>query len=178
MKSPTALRLLVILAVGISVLSACAPAPSPSPTPSPAFTSEEDAFAAAEATFAAYIDALNRVDFSMPESFEDVFATLSGQASTSTRSAFSEFHANGVRASGVTTFTWVSGESVNLSNGEVIARVCIDVSGVEVTSAAGSSIVAPDRPSRQPTIVTFAPTSSAASTISELESSEDFSCGS
>lgn len=90
--SPTALRMLAVLALGVSALSACAPAPEPTPTPSPAFASEEEAFAAAEATFAEYVDALNHVDFSNPTTFDAVFDVLSGQASESTKRAFSELH--------------------------------------------------------------------------------------
>ena len=178
MISPTALRLLATLAVGVSMLSGCTPTPEPTPTPSPAFSSEEEAFAAAEATFSDYIDALNRVDFSDPATFEGVFSHLSGQAAESTRRAFSQFHAEGVRTSGATRFTWVSGLSADADSGEVQARVCIDVGEVEVVDSDGASIVAPDRPSLQTTVVTFAATANAASTISDLQNSEGFTCAS
>ena len=44
--SPTALRMLAVLALGVSALSACAPTPEPTPTPSPAFASDADRAAA------------------------------------------------------------------------------------------------------------------------------------
>ncbi|PJI54120.1 hypothetical protein CTI14_19425 [Methylobacterium radiotolerans] len=104
---------MAVLALGVSLLSGCTPAPESTPTPSPAFTSEEEAFAAAEATFSEYIDALNRVDTRDPETFEGVFSHLSGQAAESTRRAFSQFHAEGVLISGATRFLWVSGVSAD-----------------------------------------------------------------
>ncbi|WP_431791217.1 hypothetical protein [Microbacterium paraoxydans] len=178
MMSPTPLRLVAVLALGVSLLSGCTPTPESTPTPSPAFTSEEEAFAAAEATFSEYIDALNRVDFSDPATFEGVFSRLSGQAAESTRRAFSQFHAEGVRTSGRTRFSWVSGVSADADSGGIQARVCIDVSEVDVVDSDGASIVAPDRPALQPTVVTFAATANAASTISDLQNSEEFACAS
>lgn len=176
MMSPTALRMLAVLTLGVSALSACAPTPEPTPTPSPAFASEEEAFAAAEATFAEYVDALNHVDFSNPTTFDAVFDVLSGQASESTKRAFSELHAEGVRSSGSTKFTWAKELSADADTGEIRARVCIDVSGVDVVDEQGASIVAPDRPPHQPTVVTFSASAERASTISDLQHSEEFAC--
>ena len=178
MISPTALRLLAALAVGVSMLSGCTPTPDPTPTPSPAFSSEEEAFAAAEATFSEYIDALNRVDFSDPATFEGVFHRLSGPAAESTRRAFSQFHAEGIRTSGSTQFTWVSGVSADTDSGQIQSRVCIDVGAVDVVDSEGASIVAPGRHSLQPTVVTLAATANSALTISDLQNSEEFECAS
>lgn len=70
-----------LVAVAIAVLlTACTPQPGPSPSPSTTgFANEEEAFAAAEATYRAYVDALNarRED---PESPVDPRSFLSGHA--------------------------------------------------------------------------------------------------
>ncbi len=63
----TRMTALVLAAV---TLSACAPTPTPSPTPTAAFASEEEAFAAAEEVYRAYIAASNDVDFQDPSTFE------------------------------------------------------------------------------------------------------------
>ncbi len=49
------------------------------------FASEEEAFAAAEETYRAYVDALNQVDLSDPETFEAVYAWTTGDANADER---------------------------------------------------------------------------------------------
>ena len=74
-------RLLAAAAVLACVLittTGCFAQPDPEPTP--LFSSEEEAFAAAEATYRAYVDALNQVDLSDPETFEEVYAWTTGDA--------------------------------------------------------------------------------------------------
>ena len=155
MKSPTALRLLVVLAVGISVLSACAPAPSPSPTPSPAFTSEEDTFAAAEATFAAYIDALNRVDTQSPATFDRLFELSSGGVEAADRKNFSRMHAENQTIDGETRLLSFAAQESGAPYDTVHASVCLDVSRVEITNPNGTSAVDPNRPDVYALEVTF-----------------------
>ena len=61
------------LALALGMTTACQPEPAPSPS-APVFANEEEAFAAAEETYRAYVDALNQVDLSDPETFEAVYA--------------------------------------------------------------------------------------------------------
>ena len=68
----------------------------------PLFTSEADAFAAAEETYRAYVDALNQVDLSDPETFEDVYAWTTGDANADARETFSQMHADGWTVQGDT----------------------------------------------------------------------------
>ena len=67
------------LALVVGLATGCQPEPSPSPS-GPAFANEEAAFAAAEETYRAYVDALNQVDLSDPETFEAVYAWTTGDA--------------------------------------------------------------------------------------------------
>jgi ABC-type oligopeptide transport system substrate-binding subunit len=53
------------LALALALTTACAPDPAPTPSPT-GFASQEEAFAAAEATYRAYVDALNAVDLADP----------------------------------------------------------------------------------------------------------------
>jgi hypothetical protein len=142
---------LAALVVCASILTACAPTPEPipDPTPSPLFASEAEAYAAAEATYTAYNDALNAVDFRDSDSFKPVYSFLTGVAEQSTRKAFSELYAEKARTTGATVFDSFTGDSVDLATGLVEVRLCVDVSDVAIVDGSGVSMVSPDRPSRQ-----------------------------
>lgn len=146
------LRLLTVcaLALAASTLFGCSPAPTPTPSPTAAFASEEEAFAAAEETYRAYIDALNEVDLSDPSTFAPVLALLSDSAASSTKKIFSEFHAEGVRMTGTTAFDSFKGISAESDLGSVSTVLCLDVTTVELMNKAGESLVSPDRLDRQP----------------------------
>ncbi|MEU2204345.1 hypothetical protein AB0P19_08725 [Microbacterium oleivorans] len=125
-----------------AALTACAPASAPTPSPTPTgFASEEEAFAAAEATYRAYVDALNQVDLSDPATFEPVYALLDGEALASEKKTLTKMHADGWSVSGETEVPSIfKGNTA----GEIL--VCQDVSKVAVINAAGESQVSPDRP--------------------------------
>ncbi|WAA64762.1 hypothetical protein [Microbacterium oxydans] len=160
-----------------AMLTACSPTPTPTPTPTPLFASEAEAFAAAEATYSAYNDALNQVDFSETTTFEAVFALLSGTAASSTREAFSRLHAEKTRVVGQTHYYSFSGATVDWIAGLVHANVCVDVSDVDVLDASGASIVSADRPPHQPMTITFSKNSVATPlTISDLEGTGEYEC--
>ncbi|WP_144237975.1 hypothetical protein [Microbacterium sp. C448] len=135
---------ILVVAALAALLAGCAADPVAEPTPSPSFTSEAEAFAAAEATYRAYVDALNHVDLADPETFEAVYAWTTGDANAADRKLFAQMHADGEVVSGkseVKTFapTTVSDDS------SVGADVCLDVSAVDVHNVDGVSIVSPDR---------------------------------
>ncbi|QXE28758.1 hypothetical protein [Microbacterium paraoxydans] len=175
MMSPTALRMLAVLALGVSALSACAPAPEPTPTPSPAFTSEEEAFAAAEATFAEYTKATNSTDLQDPATFELVYAWLADDAATSARENYSRLHAAAIVRSGESSFDRM--EIQSYADSEVTANLCLDVSEVSLKNPDGTSAVPDDRPPRQPVNVEFvAATTSTGLVISSITSSEALQC--
>lgn len=139
-----ALVAVVLLSLG---LSACTP-PAPTPTPTPTgFADEEQAFAAAEATYRAYVDASNEIDLSEPETFEGMFQWTTGELKASDRRALSEYHAEGLTVSGETTT-----ESFTPANydpdGIPIVRgtACSNVSSVNLVDASGVSQVGADRP--------------------------------
>lgn len=131
--------------IGTLSLGGCTtPAPAPTPTPT-GFASEAEAFAAAEETYRAYVDALNQVDLSDPNTFEPVFAFTAGDSESNTRRSLSEMHANGWRLVGATrTAQFIPLELDDDEN--VVAIVCSDVSSVDVLDALGASQVSPERP--------------------------------
>ncbi|PVW03452.1 hypothetical protein DEA06_13090 [Microbacterium sp. Gd 4-13] len=128
----------------VLVMGGCSVTPEPEET-TPAFATEEEAFAAAEQTYRAYVDALNQVDLSDPETFEPVFALTTGELNTSDRRGLSTYHADQVAKSGESTITDLQRESADLENGIIHFSVCLDVSTVELTELSGESIVDPDR---------------------------------
>src|SRR4029078_9293864 len=91
----TAVAALVLVA---TMTSGCLAQPDPEPTP--AFCPEQEALAAAEATYRAYVDALNQVDLSDPDTFEDVYAWTTGDLNSRDRENFSTWHAEGYSITG------------------------------------------------------------------------------
>lgn len=156
-RSPlrSALLCTLVTLVAAASLAACGPAPAPTPTPTAAFASEESAFAAAEATYRAYTDALNAVDLSDPTTFETVFSLSSGDFLAADRKTLSELHAAGYAFTGRMKVAAFEGIRSEPPFDEVLAIVCIDVSASDVVDSSGESVTAPDRPDVNPLQVTF-----------------------
>lgn len=147
--------MLALLVMAGATLSACSPTPEPSPTPTAAFASEEEAFAAAEEVYRAYNDALNDVDVSDPTTYEPLFEFSSGDFEAADRKSFSELHAANYSLQGETRITQFDGlESVDPYD-EVVALVCLDVSGSDVLNESGASVVPSDRPDLNAVKITF-----------------------
>jgi hypothetical protein len=124
--------------------TACSPEPAATPSASATgFTDEAEAFAAAEATYRAYVDALNQVDLADPDTFERVYSWMTGDALAQSRTEFSRLHADRFSVNGVTRVALV--ESLRTAPSSAELAVCIDVSAVTLTDDAGASAVAPDR---------------------------------
>lgn len=138
-----ALSALVALAIVGGALTGCMPDAEPEPTAP--FATEAEAFAAAEATYRAYVDALNQVDLADPETFEAVYAWTTGDANANERQTLSEMHSDGWTVSGTTRVQAFRGEGVSGSS-DVTAIACTDVSDVSVVDADGNSVVPTTRP--------------------------------
>jgi hypothetical protein len=139
-----------------AILTGCAPT-SAKPEPTPTFSSEVEAFAAAEATYREYVKALNAVDLSDPETFEGVYAWTTGDANAGARETFSEMHANEWRVAGPTRIVLVEPHPSGQGRGEsgVGVAVCLDVSAVTLMDSEGRSVVASDRRDVQSMLVTM-----------------------
>lgn len=145
-----------VAAVALALTTACTPAPGPQPSPSPTgFASEEEAFAAAEETYRAYVDALNQVDLSDPETFEPVYALTTGNFHEDERKLFSEYHAEGYVVSGESTVALVEPLTWEKNVQTATLAACVDVSEVELVDSEGKSLVSPDRVDIQSTLVTL-----------------------
>jgi hypothetical protein len=132
------------LVLAACVASGCSGSPDPAQS-TPAFPTEEKAFAAAEETYRAYVDALNQVDLSDPDTFEDVFAWTTGELNASDRRGLSEYHANEVTVHGESVPILIQPSLVDTDAPRVELSVCLDVAAVEVTGSSGESLVDPER---------------------------------
>jgi hypothetical protein len=148
---------MILVAVALAgMLTGCAPASEPSPTTTSTFADEAQAFAAAEETYRAYVDALNAVDLSDPATFEDVYAWTTGEANVEAREGFTQMHADGWTVSGASTPTVVSPQAIGgdqFDTAEV--AICLDVSEVKLIDTTGASVVGTDRPDVQSMLVTL-----------------------
>lgn len=147
-------RLLVPLAL-ICTLAGCA-TPTPEPTPTPTgFATEDEAFAAAEATYRGYVDASNQVDFSDPATAEDVYAWLTESALDASREEITTASAEGWRRTGNAEIVLLQPHALGEKATQATMDVCLDMSGVDVLDADGNSLVPDPRPGVQSIRVEF-----------------------
>ncbi|HET8928085.1 MAG TPA: hypothetical protein VFN24_09715 [Microbacterium sp.] len=143
--------LLAALACAALLLSGCDGSPRPAPsTSTPLFADEAEAFAAAEATYRAYVDALNAVDLSDPATFEPVFALTTGEANAEAKESFSRMHADRWQVKGESTIDDVLDIKATIAGVPMVAlAACLNVSDVTVTDSQGNSVVEDNRPDVQ-----------------------------
>jgi hypothetical protein len=139
-------RIAVILALAtvVGLSAGCQPEPAPTPT-APVFASEDEAFAAAEETYRAYVDALNQVDLSDPETFEGVYEWTTGEANAGARKTFTQMHADGWVVDGPTVIDLVEPSTEQPEDESVSLDICLNVRQVTLVDEQGESVVAPDR---------------------------------
>nr|WP_253941429.1 hypothetical protein [Microbacterium sp. SYP-A9085] len=141
----------------VALVTGCAPQAEPTPTPTPRFTSQAQAYQAAEATYRAYVDALNKVDLRDPATFEDVYKWETGEALNSEKKSLTKMHADGWTLTGDSVLTLIqASRSVPYSPNSIAMDACVDVSTVDLLGKDGKSMVAPDRGDMQTIVVTFA----------------------
>jgi hypothetical protein len=167
----------VALVLTVGVATGCS-SPAAAPELSPTFTSKDQAFAAAEATYRAYVDALNKVDLSDPSTFEGVYAWTTGELNGRDRKNFADWHAKGYSLFGDAQVDSVSPRDANLAEQTVVIDACYDVSGVDVRDDSGESLVSAERPDIQSLQVTFVGSATAPHglVMSSIDPASDESC--
>jgi hypothetical protein len=135
----------------------------PTPTATPIFASEEEALAAAEEAYAAYLEMSNLISGEGGVDPERIAPFASGDLYESALDGFQTLRANNWRTIGeselqgaVLQFADITGQT---HEDAVAAYVCVDVAGVDVVDETGASVVSPDRPSLQAFEVFFGLTS-------------------
>jgi hypothetical protein len=140
------LGLVALLVVGLTGCSG-APAPDPSGSPSPAatgFASEDEAFAAAEETYRAYVDEMNA--YYAGEDDADPNAFLSGGTLASAKDLHEQEETLGLSVSGAQRVLSVAPKDVTVVEGttSVDLTVCMDISDTRVLDANGKDVT-PER---------------------------------
>jgi len=155
MPRTTAARPLLVVAAAVTIaLAGCVPEPEPDPTPTPEpsalFDSEEEALAAAEDAYAAYLemsDEIARQGWEAPESLEKWVAEplLSQELEDA-----SDLAEQGLRQTGESKFGELKVERYEDSQGATVlsAFVCRDLTGTDILDEEGVSVLAPDRVQR------------------------------
>ncbi len=141
-------RLLAATLLAVLVLTGCTtPAsptpPPPSPEPTPVFASDEEALAAAEKAYAAYIatvDAILRDGGSSPERLQPLVAADLYERELA---GFEEMSSKGWRGVGQRTFELTLQQYSNL---DIVVYSCENVSATDVVDSSGTSVVSGDRP--------------------------------
>lgn len=146
-----------VTVAGMLLLSGCGggdPIPTLPPTPSatPIFASEEEALAAAEEAYAAYLSAWDLIAADGGADPERLAAYATGDFYESELEGFQTFRDNGWHSVGQSHLQSVELQFADLSGQDsvlVAAYVCVDVAGVDVLDEAGVSVVSPTRPDLQ-----------------------------
>lgn len=146
MRVTAALALMLLLSGCVPTPPAETPVASPSPTP--VFASEEEALAAAEEAYAAYLAVSNQVFAEGGANPERLNSVATGDFLADEMAGFERVRASGWRSTGLTAYRDVVLQSYapGSSTGVVGIYVCEDVSGVDVLDASGVSVVSPSRP--------------------------------
>ena len=129
--------------LALAALTACTPDPTPTPSPT-GFASDEEAFAAAEDTYRAYIDASNaqRED---PDSLPSPTDFLTGDALTNEIDSQREITEQGLQLVGPLKIHAVNG--VEATSTTATIGVCLDVSGTRVLNTSDQDVTPADRES-------------------------------
>jgi hypothetical protein len=150
-------RIGAVVVAGMLLLSGCGggdPIPTLPPTPSatPIFASEEEALAAAEEAYAAYLEMWDSIASGGGVDPERLADYASGDFYEAELEGFETFRDNGWHAVGRSVLLSVDLQFADLTGQEsipVAAYVCVDVGSVDVLDGSGVSVVSPDRPDLQ-----------------------------
>lgn len=161
--------------LALALVTGCAPEPAPTPTPT-GFASDDEAFAAAEATVRDYFDASNVVDLSDPRTFDAVFALTTADQNAFDRKRYSEYSAEGYVLSGTSNVISTRPSSWDPAQEIAVVETCLDVSSLDLKKSDGTSLVSSDRPDKQSLEITLK-ASSRQFRISSIAGSDQPSCG-
>lgn len=158
-RSAAPLALLAALSLAGCTAPDPEPTPTVAPTTEPLFASEEEALAAAEEAYSAYVD---MADLLLSESGVDperLRPLVGDQLYERQEAGFKQAAASGLIGTGQTNFLVDRVQAVDLeaSVGEqvIAAYVCRDVSGVDILDSDGNSVVSEDRVSILPVEVAW-----------------------
>lgn len=164
-RSTAAVALALALCSGLvlATLSACAAEPGPTPTTSkatdaPVFASDEEALAAAEKAYAAYLAASNEIIHAGGQASTDLSPFVTASFLEDEKSSLDWFVANGYHGEGDSTFDSLRLQQWSASSDQIAhasAYLCLDVSKTKVVDSGGNDVTASNRDPRLPFQVEF-----------------------
>jgi len=150
---PAAVALVLAAALSASGCTPDASGKPPASTPSATalFASDEEALAAAEEAYRAYVTTTDQIFAESGEGIERLEAVAVDDQLAEDRTGFEEIFKSGFRSTGQTTFDSIelqqwSGDGHRET--EVVVYLCQDISAVDVLDSTGKSVVLATRPDR------------------------------
>jgi len=151
----------VVVLVAALAATACTPAPQPPRTPAPSstplFASDEEALAAAEEAYAAYLAVSDQIFKDGGRDPHRLLDVATPQVLSAQMGGYAMAASNGWVSKGETKLDTVSLQKYDpdTKEGTITIYGCVDLSSVEVIDSAGVSVVSPTRPDRSPFEVAF-----------------------
>lgn len=176
----TSFRHRSLIAIGVVALVAgsvvgCAPGPEPTPTPTSAFASEEEAFAAAEEVYWAYLEASAlRASGDSNATPEDLLTGTALETDASTQQMLEEQGLRIVGTSTIAEFVPIEAD-IEATVAKISAEICVDISGSRVLDETGADVTPVTRANKANVAVEFTG-NNASLLISSTEAPEDSAC--
>lgn len=142
------LSLFAALALTATLLAGCGGEPAPVET-TPAFASEDEAFAAAEATYRAYVDASN-TSLKSDQSETDPTQFLIGLALEGELDSSRELAESARKITGEFRVDRVSLRQFDAESKSVVIAACLDISGTAIVNASNEDVTPAERVSVVP----------------------------
>lgn len=127
--------------------------PVPTPSAAPVFASDEEALAAAEAAYAAYVDATDIVSAEGGVNPERIKNLVTSEELERSIEEFKNLRESGNRTIGTTAFDALTLQ--RFDDVEVVVYACVDVSSVRLVNAEGIDITPRNRPEHVPLEIAF-----------------------
>lgn len=149
---------LAVAGIAVLGLTGCVggePLPTlpPSPSSTPIFASEEEALAAAEEAYAAYLEMSNLISSEGGVNPERIASVAAGALYESSLEGFATLRDNQWRTVGASVVDSAKLQFADTQSsqgqGLVAAYICVDFSGLDVLDPNGNSVVSPTRPALQ-----------------------------
>jgi len=152
----------VVVLVAALAATACTPAPQPPRTPAPSstplFASDEEALAAAEEAYAAYLAVSDQITAEGGQSPERIDAFIVSDLRASARDSLAAFEESNLHTAGSSRFDSTELQAVRYpgdGSAQVTMYACLDIEQVRLISESGSDVTPPDRVNRLPLELTF-----------------------
>lgn len=153
--------LLAVVVVALT-LTGCQPTdpvvvPQPEPSSTPLFASEEEALAAAEEAFAAYLAVLDGISAGGGVAADRLSEVATEEVVVRESAGLKEMAEHGERTVGSRMVDSVSLQSFDATSVEATVTIyaCQDFSALDVVDQSGASVLASGRQTRYPLVVTF-----------------------